>query len=89
MKHKCLAHLKMVYELRRDAKMIQVSGRGAESRVKGGFQYFHGIFSIWNSHFCVIPQGEIKILFEKAKGYFQKFEEDEWERKKRISKGEP
>lgn len=51
--------------------MIQVSGGGAESRVKGGFQYFHGIFSIWNSHFCVIPQGEIKILFEKLRNIFR------------------
>ena len=44
-------------------------------------------FSTWNSHFCVIPQEEINMLFEKAKEYFQKFEEDESERKKRISKG--
>jgi hypothetical protein len=56
--------------------------------LKGGFQYFYGIFSTWNSHFCVIPQEQIKMLFEKAKEYFHKFEEDESERKKHIAKGE-
>jgi hypothetical protein len=55
--------------------------------LKCGCQYFYGIFAIWNSHFSVTPQEDIKMVFEIAKEYFQKFEEEESEGKKRLSKG--
>jgi Family of unknown function (DUF5677) len=57
--------------------------------LKGGFQYFHRIFCAWNAHFSVVSPETITQLLQTSKEYFQRFEDEEAERKKHAPKAGP
>lgn len=65
------------------------SDEGIHEALKESFQYFYRIFAVWNSYFSMISQETIVNLLQTAIEYFQRFEDEEAERKKRALKAGP
>lgn len=65
------------------------SDEAIHEALKWGFQYFYRIFCAWNAHFGMISSETITQLFQTSKEYFQRFEDEEAERKKHVPQAGP
>jgi uncharacterized protein DUF5677 len=65
------------------------SDEAIHETLKGSFQYFHGIFRAWNSHFGAVSLDTLTQLLQTSKEYFQRFEDEEARRKKPAPNTKP
>ena len=85
--YKPLSHIEHSNPIASSAFLARAKGRyligylssdeAIHEALKGGFQYFHGIFCAWNSHFGVVSPETIAKLLQTGKEYFQRFEDEE------------